>query len=557
VPGPDIFLSYNREDQAVAKRFAEEFEAAGMSVWWDVTLRSGEAYDTVTEDALRSARAVVVLWSPRSVASRWVRAEATLADRNRTLLPARIEACELPIMFELTQTADLAHWQGDVSNPVWLAFLADVRRAVGATGEPVQPVNSAAKRPERGKRPSMAVLPFINRSGQAEDDIFADGMVEDLTVALSVSRRMKVIAASATAVYKRGARDLRQIGRDLGVRYLLEGNVRRVGADLRVTAQLVEAEDGDIVWTQKFDRPLIELSALQEDLVAEVATNLGVEVQRAEMEHALRKPGDISAWEAVLRAEANISTQTLVGSETGILEARRAIAIDPEYDVAHATLAIALSLRYIQRGGKDSDQLQEILEAVDHARGLQSRDPIVLSRIGVALSIAGKFDEGVPFIERAVMLNPNLETPHIAMGQILARQGLLEEAIAEYDVVDRLAPNGIWNHASGIWRSVAHLKAGRLVEALEAVNQTIRNVPSVMAQTQKIVCLLALERDTETRLAIHRLRHSTPDVSWDAVENFLLIGPCQGIAADRRDQLISRVREAWDDAQTPKQVEEL
>jgi TolB-like protein len=514
-----------------------------------VTLRSGEAYDTATEEALRNAKAVVVLWSTKSVVSRWVRAEATLADRNCTLVPARIEACDLPIMFELTQTADLSHWQGDVSNPGWLAFLADVRRMTGTPPELAQPlVQSETKRPERGKRTSIAVLPFINRSGQAEDDVFADGMVDDLTVALSVSRRMRVIAASATTVYKRGARDLRRIGRDLGVRYLLEGNVRRVGADLRVTAQLVEAEDGDIVWTQKFDRPLAELSALQEDLVTEVATNLGVEVQRAEMEHALRKPGDISAWEAVLRAEANISTNTLAGAETGIAEARRAIAIDPEYDVAHATLAIALGLRYIQRGGKDSDQLQEILEAVDHARALQSRDPIVLARIGTALSIAEKFDEGVPFIERAVMLNPNLETPHIAMGQILARQGRWDEAIAEYDAVDRLAPNGIWNHGSGVWRSVAHLKAGRLVEALEAVNQTIRNVPSVMAQTQKIVCLLALEQDAEAQLAIRRLRESTPDASWEAVENFLDIGPCQGRAIEKRDELVSRVRDLWDEA---------
>src|SRR6516162_6942371 len=109
---PDIFLSYTREEQATAQRFAEAFEAQGYSVWWDVTLRSGEAYDQVTEDALRNAKAVVVLWSKISVVSRWVRAEATLADRNRTLVPARIEACDLPIMFELTQTADLAQWTG-------------------------------------------------------------------------------------------------------------------------------------------------------------------------------------------------------------------------------------------------------------------------------------------------------------------------------------------------------------------------------------------------------------------------------------------------------------
>ncbi|MEP7314993.1 MAG: toll/interleukin-1 receptor domain-containing protein, partial [Pseudomonadota bacterium] len=112
---PDIFLSYNREDQATAGLFAAALGHAGFDVWWDATLRSGEAYDEVTEKALRDAKAVVVLWSKKSVVSRWVRAEATLADRNKTLLPVMIEPCDRPIMFELTQTAELIGWQGDAA----------------------------------------------------------------------------------------------------------------------------------------------------------------------------------------------------------------------------------------------------------------------------------------------------------------------------------------------------------------------------------------------------------------------------------------------------------
>ncbi|HTQ99172.1 MAG TPA: toll/interleukin-1 receptor domain-containing protein, partial [Candidatus Acidoferrum sp.] len=130
---PDIFLSYNREDQATARRFAEGFERAGFSVWWDVTLRSGDDYDKVTEAALKSAKAVVVLWSKRSVESRWVRAEATIADRNHTLVPVMIEACERPIMFELKQTADLTHWKGDTDDAAWLAFVGDVKRLTHKT----------------------------------------------------------------------------------------------------------------------------------------------------------------------------------------------------------------------------------------------------------------------------------------------------------------------------------------------------------------------------------------------------------------------------------------
>lgn len=127
----DVFLSYNREDQATADQFVQGIEAAGLSVWWDRRLRAGEAYDEVTENALRTARAVVVLWSQRSVASRWVRAEATLAQRGGNLVPCMIEPCERPIMFELVQTEDLSHWRGDRSDPTWQAFMAHLRDVTG------------------------------------------------------------------------------------------------------------------------------------------------------------------------------------------------------------------------------------------------------------------------------------------------------------------------------------------------------------------------------------------------------------------------------------------
>jgi hypothetical protein len=125
---PDIFLSYARGDQATARRFAEAFEVQGFSVWWDAALRSGEAWDQEIEKALKAAKAVVVLWSKQSVESRWVRAEATLADRNKTLVPVMIEPCDRPIIFELTQTADLSHWSGDLKDAAWQSYVADVRR---------------------------------------------------------------------------------------------------------------------------------------------------------------------------------------------------------------------------------------------------------------------------------------------------------------------------------------------------------------------------------------------------------------------------------------------
>jgi hypothetical protein len=159
VAGPDIFISYSREDRPAARHFADSFTREGFDVWWDAAIRSGETFDEVIEKALRSAKAVVVLWSPRSVASRWVRAEATLADRANKLVPAIIEACDRPIIFELTHAADLADWTGDTSDSRWQTLVSDLRRLVGekdVAPVPPEPVKSASKPDPAPSKPPIS-----------------------------------------------------------------------------------------------------------------------------------------------------------------------------------------------------------------------------------------------------------------------------------------------------------------------------------------------------------------------------------------------------------------
>lgn len=152
----DIFLSYARQDRASARIFAECLGEEGFRVWWDASLHSGETFDEVIEQRLRDAKAVVVLWSPRSVASRWVRAEATLADRRNKLVPAIIEPCDRPIVFELTHTSELSEWQGDRSDPRWRTFVEDLNRLVRAVPEHVAPETQA---PKTAPAPAAAQAP--------------------------------------------------------------------------------------------------------------------------------------------------------------------------------------------------------------------------------------------------------------------------------------------------------------------------------------------------------------------------------------------------------------
>jgi hypothetical protein len=227
---PNIFLSYCREDQPIARLFAEGLEREGFSVWWDQELSAGDSFDKATEKALKEARAVVVLWSKRSVESRWVRSEATQADRFGTLVPATIEECDRPIMFELTHTADLVNWSGDPADPRWRSFVAGLRKTIGTTAIPASasattqttPVVAPAAPPARWTRRSgavwaalavsvlaiaagvawylhdgqpgpaasavdrsIAVLPFENFSADAEQDHFADGLTEEILNSLA------------------------------------------------------------------------------------------------------------------------------------------------------------------------------------------------------------------------------------------------------------------------------------------------------------------------------------------------------------------------------------
>lgn len=522
--GPDVFISYARDDVEKARRFADAFAAHGLNVWWDHELRSGDVFDEAIEAALRSAKAAVVLWSPRSVVSRWVRAEATLADRNKTLVPAMIESCDRPIIFELTHAAELAHWTGDREDAAWKSFLADVcgmvERARAAEALAVPPASAPAEQVAIDPgQPSLAIMPFTNRSGEQSDDVFAEGMLEDLIAALSTGD-VRVISSSATRPYRDHAYDVRKAGAELGARYLLEGNVRRTGDDLRVTVQLAETAGGAILWTQKFDRPLADIAALQEELVVELAAQLGVQVVRIEIERALRKPSNLSAWELTLRSASASLRQTPGGIHEGLEFARQAIALAPDYADAHIQLAMSSSIAFWQLSGSQDEELRRIArDAAKQALKLAPDSPKALSAAAQTFCTLGMWREGLRYAERAREIAPDRDYSHVAMIMACIYFKRTDEALYHLDACEKLAPRGMQAHIRMIQRAGCLFMRGDYEKALHAAEQAVMRLPEFnVAQWNIVINLEKLGRRAEAIEALRENIEASPHLTLDLVE---------------------------------------
>lgn len=354
---PDIFLSYSRLDQTVAQRFAEAFQQEGFSVWWDVVLKPGEAYDEVTEKALNEAKAVVVLWSKNSVGSRWVRAEATQGNENRTLIPVMIEPCKRPIMFELTHTADLCHWTGSKDDRAWLDYVAEVRafvqRRTAGGGEPAPtPAPTPAPAIERPVRAaaaeakSIAVLPLQNLSPNPENAYFASGVHEEILDRLAKISELKVIARAAVLRFNDTTKSPSQIARELNVSTIMAGSVRFAGNRVRISTQLIRAADDTNLWTETYQFALDDIFAVQSDVAQKVAAAMQATLAPAEKADLDRPDTDNTAAYTLYlqhryQYETELARPTLAQDgwiESGIRRMSEAVTLDPRYARGFAEL---------------------------------------------------------------------------------------------------------------------------------------------------------------------------------------------------------------------------
>jgi TolB-like protein/tetratricopeptide (TPR) repeat protein len=260
-------------------------------------------------------------------------------------------------------------------------------------------------------KPSIAVLPFENLGGDRDQEYFADGMVEDVITALSHIPSLFVIARSSSFIYKGKAVDIRQVGRELGVRYVLEGSVRKAGGRLRVTGQLIEAEAGTHLWADKFDGPIEDVFDLQDRVTTAVAGVIEPSVTQAEIRRAGRKSTEnLQAYDLLLRALGEQNLRVRDSIDRAMAYGRRAIELDPNYALAHAYLGSWALHRRIY--GWMQDEAAEVAEGVRHAYlavRLAPSDPIVLTEAAFALGhLNSDLTTAIPWLDRAITLNSNL-----------------------------------------------------------------------------------------------------------------------------------------------------
>jgi len=332
-------------------------------------------------------------------------------------------------------------------------------------------------------KPSIAVLPFQNLSDEREQDYFADGTVEDIIEALSRLRWLFVIARASTFTYKGRAVDIKQVGRELGVRYVLGGGVRKAANRVRITAQLIDAASGENLWADHFDGEIEDIFALQDQVAMSVIGALAPKLEQAEIERARRKPTEnLDAYDYFLRGMASFYRRTKEANDEALRLFSRAIELDPDFASAYGMAAWCYVWRKIN--GWMTDRGREATEAARLARRtveLGKDDAVALARGGHAIGfLVGDLDRGVAFIDQALLLNPNLATAWYLSGWLRAYSGEPDVAIEHLARAMRLSPLDPTLYHMQAGTAFAHFLAGRFDAASSWAEKAFRDQPSYL-----------------------------------------------------------------------------
>jgi adenylate cyclase len=370
------------------------------------------------------------------------------------------------------------------------------------------------------ERPAVAVLPFVNLSGDPEQEYFADGVSEDIITALSKLRWFFVIARNSAFTYKGKAVDVKRAARELNVRYVLEGSVRKGGNRVRITAQLIDAATGNHIWADRYDGDLTDVFALQDEITQKVAAAIEPRLLEAEgLRSQSRSPEELGAWDMVIRANSLFWRLTRAEAERAIEMLQQAVARYPEYAPAHSLLAFILLISgYI--GARSSEaQLKQASTLAARAAELDDGDPWAHLALGFAAFMRRQTPIAAAEFHRALSLNPNFAAAHGYLGWALAFDGQTSLASAHLEEAMRLSPHDPQNAIFNTGLAIVYYFTGDYARAVEFSHKALQQRSAFTAGYRIHVAALAQAGQVdEAREALVRLKEVHPDLSIAWIE---------------------------------------
>ena len=401
----------------------------------------------------------------------------------------------------------------------------NIARPVRVYGLPIgrTPAVTAPVAPARPDRPSIAVLPFHNLSADPEQEYFADGMVEDIITGLSRIRWLFVIARNSSFTYKGRTVDVKRVGRELGVRYVLGGSVRKFGKRVRVTAQLIEAETGVYVWAERYDRSLHDILALQDEITLSTVAGIEPSLKAVEIERVKRKrPENLDAYDFVLRALPHLSAAMPEQARIAVPLLEHALALEPDYGLAHGYLAWCLEVLFV-RGGRDPEiaaaAVRHAHAAITHGRD----DATALGLAGFVITIV-EHDRraAIEAFEAALALSPSCSIALIFGSIAMGWANEAERALEWGERAVRLSPFDRLIYAAHTGLAVGHFAQDHYEEAVSAARRAIQSNPGFSVAHWVLAASLAgLGRIPEAKIATAKVLALSP--------NFTTAGTFAGI----------------------------
>jgi TolB-like protein/Tfp pilus assembly protein PilF len=385
-------------------------------------------------------------------------------------------------------------------------FLSALRKA-GIPDKPPLPLPD---------KPSVAVLPFDNLSGDPKQEYLADGISENIISALSKISKMFVIARNSTFTYKGKPVNVKQVSRELGVRYVLEGSVQKAGNQLRITAQLVDATTGSHIWSERYDRELKDIFALQDDITKKIITALQIKLTEGEQARTASKgTNNLNAYLKYLESMETIRRFNRESNALGKQLAEEAVALDPKYAPAYRALAAAhLMDVWLGMSKSPKESLAKAIELQQKAIALDNTYAEAYSALGFLYSMKEQHDKAVASAEHGVALNPNSADAHMLLGHTLRFAGRYEESIPEYKTAIRLNPIPPNNYLFGLAKSYAY--TGQYEEAIRWGKKAVRQRPnSFLAQSILTEILSLAGRDEEARAQAAEMLRIRPKYSLE------------------------------------------